>query len=107
MPIQYMIKAAMSNQPISGAQRPRVIFFGMQSNFSLPVLTALVQSDIQVCAVVLPTAPIPGREAPVIQRKEPSRSTRHALPLVNTAFQPSILHLAWSRRIPVWEVHRL
>ncbi|MBV9689407.1 MAG: hypothetical protein JO202_06825 [Ktedonobacteraceae bacterium] len=88
-------------------QRPRVIFFGMQSNFSLPVLTALLQSNIQVCAVVLHIVPVSGREAPVIERKEPSRSVRHALPLINAAFQPSILQLAWSQRIPVWEVHRL
>ena len=97
----------MSNQPISGAQRPRVIFFGMQSNFSFPVLTALLHSDIQVCAVVLPTTPTLGREAPVMQRKEPFRPARSALPLINVAFQLSMLHLAWSQRIPVWEVHRL
>jgi methionyl-tRNA formyltransferase len=42
-----------------------------------------------------------------MQRKEPSRPARSALPLINATLQSSVLYLAWSRHIPVWEVHRL
>ena len=86
-------------------QRPRVLFFGMQGDFSTPSLQRLLASDIDVCAVVLPISLVPGREQPAIQRREPPRSVRSALPLL--ARHPSIVEMAWKQNIPVWEVRRL
>lgn len=98
----------MSNRAIR-QRRSRVIFFGMQSNFSMLALTALLENEIDVCAVVYPALPLPGHKPPVIQRKELSRPPHptRVLPLLNTTLQPSMLQLAASRFIPIWEVQRL
>ena len=89
---------------LSATQVPRVLFFGMQGNFSTPSLVALLESGIDVSAVIVPATPLPGVKPPSIRRLEPP-TRRPILPLVHTA--PSILHIAWERRIPVWEVHSL
>ena len=86
-------------------RRPRVLFFGMQGNFSTPSLQALLESDIEVCAVVVPVLPIPGVRQPAIQRREQPRGVRSALPLLS--LHPSIVEMAWKQHIPVWEVRRL
>src|SRR5438270_11065937 len=88
-------------------RHPRVLFFGMQSNFSIPSLTALLASGIEVCAVILPASPVPGLEPPAIRRREQARASRKMLPLVNTSLPPSIIQLAQARQIPVWEVNSL
>ena len=87
------------------AHRPRVLFFGMQGDFSLPSLQTLLASDIDVCAIVIPISPIPGIKQPAIQRREQPRGVRSALPLLS--LHPSIIELAWKHNIPVWEVRRL
>jgi len=86
-------------------RRPRVLFFGMQGDFSTPSLQALLTSDIEVCAVVVPITPIPGLKQPSIQLREQPRGTRSALPLVS--LHPSIIQIAWQNQIPVWEVRSL
>lgn len=96
----------MSN-PMSSEHHPRILFFGMQSNFSIPALTALLESGVEVCAVVLPASPVPGLEPLAIRRREQSRTPRPMLPLRNTSLQPSVIQLAWTRQIPVWEVTSL
>ena len=100
----------MSNS-YSAKQRPSTLFFGMLGNFSLPALTALLESSIEVCAVVLPTTPVLGRATPALRLVEQPVFARRALPLAHTSQQASshvsIAHLAWSRQIPVWEVSRL
>jgi methionyl-tRNA formyltransferase len=88
-------------------QRPRVLFLSMQSNFSLPSLTALLESDIEVCAVVLPASPVPGLKPLAIRRREQIRAARTMLPLVNTFLQSSLIQVAQARQIPVWEVNSL
>src|SRR5947209_5334753 len=88
-------------------RRPRVLFFGMQSNFSIPSLTALLESGVEVCAVVLPASPVPGLESRAIRRREQNRASRTMLPLVNRPLQPSLIQLAQARRIPAWEVTNL
>jgi len=87
------------------ARRPRVLFFGMQGDFSMPSLQALLASDIDVCAVVVSVSPIPGIKQPAIQRREQPRGVRSALPLLS--LHPSIIEIAWKHHIPVWEVRRL
>lgn len=94
----------MSN--ISAARRsPRVLFFGMQGQFSSPSLATLLESGIEVCAIVVPSTPVPGRETPAIQLREPPRRT--ALPIANGGLSSSIIQTAWKKQIPVWEVRHL
>ena len=90
--------------------RPRVIFFGMQGAFSLPVFSALLASGYEICAVVLPSVPVPGQLSPPIRLREPPASTRSArfvLPMAGRSTPHALLQLAWERHIPVWEVSRL
>ena len=87
------------------SRRPRVLFFGMQGDFSTPSLQALLASDIDVGAVVIPASTIPGKKQPAIQRREQPRGVRSALPL--HTLRPSIIELAWKEHIPVWEVRHL
>ncbi|GAC1361758.1 MAG: methionyl-tRNA formyltransferase [Ktedonobacteraceae bacterium] len=89
---------------LSNTQNPRILFFGMQGNFSTPSLSALLESGVEVCAVVVPAPPLPGSEPPPIRRLEPPLR-RPLLPLLHTA--SSVVQLAWERHIPVWEVQRL
>ena len=94
----------MSN--ISAARRPpRVLFFGMQGHFSSPSLAALLESGIEVCAIVVPSTSVPGRDVPAIRRREPPRRT--ALPIANGGLSSSIIQMAWKKQIPVWEVRHL
>ncbi len=86
------------------AQVPRVLFFGMQGNFSSPSLIALLESGVDVDAVIVPASPLLGIKPPPIRRVEPP-TRRPILPLVHAPF--SILHIAWERQIPVWEVFNL
>jgi methionyl-tRNA formyltransferase len=86
---------------------PRVVFLGMQGNFSVPSLSALLEYGIEVCAVVVPTNSIPGMKKPPIVRKDPPQSPRMALPLMQSVIAPSIVQIAWKHHIPVWEVSTL
>ncbi len=89
----------------SPTRNPRILFFGMQGGFSTPSLQALLANNIDVCAVVIPVTPIPGRSQQAIQRREPLHGKRASLPLVSQ--HPSIIELVWQQNIPVWEVARL
>ncbi len=82
---------------------PRVIFLGMQGNFSPPSLRALLNYDVEVCAVVVPAQHVPGSESQAIRRRERPRLTRPVLPLLDA----SVVELAWENNIPVWEVQHL
>jgi len=82
---------------------PRVIFLGMQANFSLPCLRALLQQNIEVCAVVVPAPQVPGHETLSIRQRERPHLPRPVLPLLNA----SIVELAWEHNLPVWEVYHL
>ena len=88
-------------------QRPKVLFFGMQGNFSTPSLLALIEQHVEVCAVVLPASPVPGRKPLSIQRREQLKGRRNSLPLLNMSTNPSIVEIAWREQIPVWDVYRL
>lgn len=89
--------------------RPRVLFFGMQGSFSLLSLRALLESGIEVCAVVIPgdQAEGFGSDQLPLYRREPVRPARSTLPVLNSSRESSIVQLAWRREIPLWEVHRL
>ncbi len=92
---------------VSKQHPPRVLFFGMQGNFSAPFLTTLLDSGIEVAAVIIPASPLPGSKPPAIQRRERPRFMRTILPLANASQHSSILQTAWARELPVWEVQRL
>ncbi len=92
---------------ISSTKSPRILFLGMQSNFSHPPLHALLDNGIEVCAVVVPATQTPGLELPTIRKREQLRGTRSMLPLLHSSLHTSILQLASERDIPVWEVHGL
>jgi methionyl-tRNA formyltransferase len=87
-------------------QAPRVLFFGMQGNFSSPSLMALLESGVDVCAICLPATLLPGRAAPPIRLLEPPSVRRRPFPLIGYFSPTSILQLAWARHIPVWEIHK-
>lgn len=92
--------------------RPCVLFFGMQGNFSLPSLHALLESDIDVCAVVIPAAHVDQLQSDnadqlALYRREQVRPAHTTLPVLHSWYESSIVQLAWQRKIPLWEVHRL
>src|SRR6266567_1927269 len=100
------MRCAMSNN--RSLQRvPRVIFFGMQGAFSSPSLIALLESGIEVCAVVMPATALPGSTPPAIQRKELPRAVRTALPIFTQTARRSIIDIAREKNIPMWEVQKL
>lgn len=83
----------------------RLIYFGMGGQFSLTPLKRLLEAGAQVCAVVTPadraeTGPFP-------RRLQPPMPAPSALPMAGAYLEQSIIHLAWNRQIPVWEVASL
>ncbi len=96
----------MSNT-ISSGRPPRVLFFGMDGNFSHPPLRSLLDNGIEVSAVIVPATQTPGIELSAIRKRVQPRAARSMLPLLHSSLHVSILQLASERDIPVWEVHRL
>lgn len=86
---------------------PRVLFLGMQGNFSHPSLRALLEHGIEVCAVVIPSAPHTASGLPAIVKRDQPRAVRSMLPLLQSSLHTSIVQIAWEQRIPVWEVRHL
>ena len=101
-----MMQFAMSN-PQSKEQPPRVLFFGMPGNFSLPVLQALLEDGLEICAVVIPASSISYSHSQAIRLLEPPRIAYATLPLIHTSLQETIIQLAWNRGIPLYEVASL
>jgi len=95
----------MSNT-VRASGRPRVIFMGMTGNFSHPPLLALLESGVEVCAVVLP-AVVKDASQPAIRRIEPPAKARAMLPVLSSSLHTSIARIAWELSIPVWEVQRM
>lgn len=89
------------------ARSPRVLFLGMQGNFSQPPLHALLEAGIEVCAIVIPAAQSLIQDQPAIRRLEQPHTSRSMLPVLQSSLHASILQLAWERQIPIWEVHRM
>jgi len=92
----------MSNT-LSMQRPPRVLFLGMQGDFSPPSLHALLDNGIEVSAVVVPASRPSGLGLPAIRRREQPRTSRPILPLLYA----SVLQLAWAHYIPLWEVQRI
>ncbi len=90
------------------AAPPKVLFFGMTGAFSLSPLNALLERNIDVCAVILPApSACPGVQRPPIRQRLQTRADRFALPRAGNSPYSSIADLAWARHLPVWEVSAL
>ncbi|MEO8955654.1 MAG: methionyl-tRNA formyltransferase [Ktedonobacteraceae bacterium] len=93
---------------------PRVLFLGMQGSFSSPSLQALVESGVEVCAVVIP-ATYGGEhdvhevraDRPALYHREQPRLPRSSLLVLNSTFPTNIVQLAQRQSIPLWKVTRL
>ncbi len=103
----YKIATRMSNTKRS-THPPRVLFLGMQGNFSQPPLRALLEAGIEVCAVVMPAVQSPMQQSLASMRlRERPQAARSGLPVLQSTLHTSILQVAWERQIPVWEVQSL
>lgn len=96
----------MSQSEMPPERVPRVVFFGMQSNFSHPSLRALIGAGIEVCAVVLPAAR-EEQQGPALRCIEPPSRRRTLLPVNQSFLHTSVQQLAWERKLPLWEVAHL
>jgi len=103
----YKIATRMSNTKRS-THPPRVLFLGMQGNFSQPPLRALLEAGIEVCAVVMPAVQSPMQQSLASMRlRERPQAARSGLPVLQSTLHTSILQVAWERQIPVREVQSL
>jgi methionyl-tRNA formyltransferase len=85
----------------------RVLFFGMEGRFSRAPLAALLATELEVCAVVVPRpVGVAGDGAPLRVLPPPRRRPRE-LPIATAASEPTIVGLAWAHGVPVLEVGRL
>lgn len=86
---------------------PRVIFFGMQGVLSLPPLRRLLETGVEVNAVVIPAdqtfAVLPAWPRLI----QPPRPAPSDLLIINPQLNYNIVHLAWEHNIPVWQVNSL
>lgn len=92
----------MSNINIS-SPAPRALFLGMSGKFSPPSLLSLLESGVEVCAVVLPARDHHAGQ-PALRRLEKPAQARPMLPVLQSSLHNSITNIAWKRKIPVWEV---
>jgi methionyl-tRNA formyltransferase len=90
----------------AGERPARVIFLGMQSNFSHPSLRALLAAGVEVSAVVLSAAQNE-QGGPALRLLEPPGRRRTLLPVNQSFLHTGLQQLAWDRHIPLWEVARL
>lgn len=85
---------------------PRILFLGMQSNFSHPSFRALLESGIEVCGVIVPAHPNDAHTS-AIRRLPPPAKRRGMLTVLDSGVQHSVIQMAWEWQIPIWEVQRM
>ena len=104
------MQGVMSNTTVS-ERSPRVLFLGMECDFSSPPLRALLENGLEVCAVVIPASGEAEGVSPIVRIDHHAQpwygGARPNLPMLNPSLRPSIVQLARERQIPVWEVHHL
>ncbi|MCC6626317.1 MAG: hypothetical protein IT340_02825 [Chloroflexi bacterium] len=94
--------APSSPPPLPHLTAPRVVFFGMTGRFSSLVLAALLATDIDVAAVVVPALPTAG--APPVTALAPRGALRRSLPLLGQDHEPTVVEQARQRGIPALAV---
>jgi methionyl-tRNA formyltransferase len=77
----------------------RVLFLGMQGQFSRIVLARLLTADVAVVGIG-----VDGRGEPDSLQYLPPQLPVGDLPLATPYLHPSIIQLGWQARIPVWQV---
>lgn len=75
----------------------RVLFVGMQGQFTRIVLERLLAAGVEVCGLLL-SGPVLGPLLP----PPPPDADPLALPLLDRFVEPNALHLAWNAGIPVY-----
>lgn len=80
----------------------RVLYFGLTGEFSLVPLLALLDAGIDVCGVIVPADRSGGA---AIQPVAPD--PKSDLPILNPYLVRRIVHVAWERSVPVYEVNQL
>ncbi len=96
----------MSNL-LQSSNKPRILFFGMLGRFSYAPLCALLNSCIEVCAVVIPSKQSSDVKLPAIKKLEYHTVSNSMLPVLNSSMNSSILDLAFEHNVPVWKVRQL
>jgi methionyl-tRNA formyltransferase len=86
--------------------RPRVLFMGMPCLFSTVILQALMQSGVDICALVVPAYALPGRESPPLVQRAKSRGNL-ALSMMSISADTVFFNLAHDNAIPIWDVYNL
>jgi methionyl-tRNA formyltransferase len=81
----------------------RLLFFGMRGIFSQPPLKALMDSQHEILAVVVP-AEDRRAAAPFAPLSPPPIEDSLDLPLLSSFVEQSIVQQAWQQRLPVYEV---
>jgi methionyl-tRNA formyltransferase len=79
----------------------------MLGTFSYLPLIALLESGIEVCAVVIPANQSSEVNQPAIEKQGHRSLSRSNLPVLNSSIQSSILDLAHCQNIPAWKVRHL
>jgi methionyl-tRNA formyltransferase len=74
----------------------------MTGRFSVPPLKKLLAAGVEVKAVLTPSPGAAGD--PFLRQLPPPPPAPSDLPILDPHLEPNILHLAWSRQIPVWQV---
>lgn len=78
----------------------RLLFLGMQGQFSRIVLERLLAANTAVIANI----GVDGRGDPTPLQLLPPQPPAGSLPILNPYRQPSIIQLGWQAQIPVWQV---
>ena len=94
--------------PFKALSKPRVLLFGMECDFSLPCLQALLQSNIEVCAVIVPlleTTLLGNQIPPAIVSIAPPSVIARSLPMRKNP-STSLVQMAWEHHIPVWAIRK-
>jgi methionyl-tRNA formyltransferase len=86
---------------------PRVLFLGMQGNFSLPSLQSLIESGIEVCAIVMPAPHDARKDRPALYQHVQPRYARSLVPILNSTLSNNIVQLAQAHAVSIWEVTRM
>lgn len=86
--------------------QPRILFWGMLNDFSLPPLTALLEAGFEVVGVFIPASELPSQTiTEQIRPLSPERPPA-TLPLLNPYMTRNILHLAWDQGIPAYAIEK-